>query len=58
MALAQAVDCLKIDDKLSPVSKQFYTEVRQIVPIFIKDTPKYEEIENLINYLKNKDINV
>lgn len=58
MALAQAVDCLKIDAKLSPLSRQFYTEVRQIVPVFIKDTPKYEEIENIINYLKNKTINI
>ena len=53
MALAQAVDCLKIDKKLSPLAHKFYSEVRQIVPVFIEDTPKYQEIEDLIKYLKN-----
>ena len=56
MALAQAVDCLKISDKLSPHSKKFYAEVRQIVPVFIEDTPKYQEIEDLIEYLKKTNI--
>ena len=53
MALAQAVDCLKIDKKLSPLAHKFYSEVRQIVPVFIEDTPKYQEIEDLIKYLKD-----
>ena len=53
MALAQAVDCLKIDKRLSPLAHKFYSEVRQIVPVFIEDTPKYQEIENLIKYLKD-----
>ena len=56
MALAQAVDCLKIDKKLSPLAHKFYSEVRQIVPVFIEDTPKYQEIEDLIKYLKNTNL--
>lgn len=51
MALAQAVDYLKIEDKLSSKTRAFYKEVREIVPVFIEDTPKYEEINNLIKYL-------
>lgn len=52
MALVQAVDCLKIADKLAPTTRKMYDEVRSIVPLFIEDTPKYKEIEAVINYLK------
>ena len=52
MALVQAVDCLKIADKLAPATRKIYDEVRAIVPVFIDDTPKYKEIEQLIAYLK------
>ena len=52
MALVQAVDCLKIADKLAPTTHQLYDEIRAIVPVFIEDTPKYKEIEAIIKYLK------
>ncbi|MGN0186551.1 MAG: histidine ammonia-lyase [Paludibacteraceae bacterium] len=54
MALVQAVDCLKIADKLAPATRQIYDDVRAIVPVFIDDTPKFKEIEKLIDYLKDK----
>lgn len=54
MALVQAVDCLKIADKLAPATREFYEQVRSIVPIFIEDTPKYKEIEALIEMLKKE----
>jgi histidine ammonia-lyase len=53
MALAQAVDYLKIEDKLSTQTRAFYNEVRNLVPAFVEDTPKYKEIEKLIEYLSN-----
>lgn len=56
IGLAQAVDCLKIEDKLAPKTKALYQDIRQIVPVFIEDTPKYIDINNAINYLKNKKI--
>ena len=52
MALAQAVDCLKIADKLAPTTRDLYNQVREIVPVFVQDTPKYKEIEAIINWLK------
>lgn len=52
MALVQAVDCLKIADRLSPATRQIYTDVRAIVPVFIEDTPKFKEIERVIEHLK------
>ena len=53
MALVQAVDCLQVADKLSDDTKKLYQEIRNVVPVFTKDTTKYKEIEQLINYLKN-----
>ena len=52
MALAQAVDCLQIADRLAPTTRKMYDEVRAIVPTFVEDTPKYKEIEAIIEYLK------
>ncbi len=58
MALVQAVDCLGIADKLSSRTKEVYDQVRSYVPVFIEDTPKYEEIDTLIKYLINKQIEI
>lgn len=58
IALAQAVDCLNIADKLSPFTHEIYNEVRAIVPKFIEDTPKDADIESVIQYLRNKKINI
>jgi histidine ammonia-lyase len=58
IALVQAVDCLNIQDKLSPFTKNIYNEVRQIVPKFIEDTPKDADIQNVIDYLTAKKNNI
>ena len=47
MALVQAVDCLGVAEKLAPATKAMYDKVRQIVPTFRDDTPKYKEIKAL-----------
>ncbi len=54
MALAQAVDCLNIKDKLAPATRAGYDAIRQLTPTIIDDTPFYEDIEKVIRYLKNK----
>lgn len=54
IAICQAIDYLKITDKLSSYSNKIYQSIRKIVPKFILDTPKYEDIRNVISYLKNK----
>lgn len=53
MALAQAVDCLGIYDKLAPATKKQYDAIRDITPTIIEDTPFYEDIEAVIKYLKS-----
>lgn len=54
MALAQAVDCLGIYDKLAPATQKQYDAIRSITPTIIEDTPFYEDIEKVINYLKSR----
>ena len=58
IALAQATDCLKIADKLSPASRKVYDKIREMVPLFIEDTPFYKEIANVENYLKTTKLNL
>lgn len=52
MAIVQAVDCLKLQDRLSPCSRKVYDEIRAFFPVFAGDTPKYKEIEAMTEYLK------
>jgi len=58
IALAQATDCLKIADKLAPTSRKMYDKVREIIPLFIEDTPFYKEIAAVENYLKANPLNL
>ncbi len=52
IGLAQAVDCLKIADRLSESSRKIYDVVRSVLPAFVDDTPKYEEIAAMIEQLR------
>lgn len=52
MALAQAVDCLRVADRLAPATRRLYDEIRSLVPTFVEDVPKYKEIEKLVQMLK------
>lgn len=56
MAIVQAVDCLKIQDSLSPRTRRIYDEIRAFFPVFTEDTPKYKEIAAMTGWLKNKHI--
>lgn len=47
IALAQAVDCLGIQDKLASTSRRIYEEVRKVCPTFVEDTPFYKDIRNV-----------
>lgn len=53
MALAQAVDCLGIYDKLAPATQKQYDAIRAITPTIVEDTPFYEDIVKIISYLKS-----
>ena len=56
IALAQAVDILKIADKLAPISRQVYQQVREICPVFVEDTPFYEDLRNVEAFLRREQL--
>lgn len=58
MAIVQAVDCLKMQDHLSPRTREVYEEIRTFFPVFTEDTPKYKEIGTMIIWLKEKTISL
>ena len=58
IALAQAVDCLKIRDALAPTSRRIYEAVRAIIPCFVEDAPFYKQIAEVETYLKNHPLNL
>ena len=58
MGIVQAVDYLKIQEKLSTESRCVYNEIRAFFPVFTQDTPKYKEIEAMSGYLKNRKFNL
>ncbi|MDR0713456.1 MAG: aromatic amino acid ammonia-lyase [Bacteroidales bacterium] len=58
IALVQAVDCLRIRDSLSGTTGKIYDEVRAMVPVFVDDTPKYQEIAIIEKYLKTQNLNL
>ncbi len=53
MAIVQAVDSLKIQERLSSKTKAVYDEIRSFFPLFVEDTPKYKDIEKMQEFLKN-----
>ena len=52
MGMVQAVDILKISDRLAPRTAQAYSEIRSFFPAFTEDTPKYEDIAALTSWLE------
>jgi histidine ammonia-lyase len=57
IALAQAIDCLKIQDRLSTAARVFYQEVREICPVILQDIPTYKVQKKISNYLAGKKLN-
>ncbi|MDR2840244.1 MAG: aromatic amino acid ammonia-lyase [Paludibacter sp.] len=51
MALAQATDYLKIDEKLSSQTRQMYLNIRKLFPVLIHDRTLYSEIAELKRFL-------
>ena len=52
IALAQAVDCLKIEERLSPSTAKVYKDIREMMPVIVEDTPFYDDIESMQAYLR------
>ncbi len=58
LTIIQAIDYLKIDDKLSTKSYSIYSQLRNLVPVFTTDAPLYKSIEKIKLHLQqiNPDI--
>lgn len=56
MAIVQAVDCLKSDGLLAEKSREVYAQIRSFIPVFVDDTPKYKEIEQMVRFLKDSEM--
>ena len=58
MTILQAIDYLKIHDKLSSKTKKTYDELRKIFPCFVNDSVKYKDQKAVKDYLFNNHIEV
>ena len=52
MALAQAIDYLQIEKKLSSKTATIFKEIRTVFPKLVEDKTLYQEIEKMVNFLK------
>ncbi len=51
LAIIQSIDYLNISDELAGTTQKVYQQLREIVPVFTEDTPKYKELEKIKEYL-------
>jgi histidine ammonia-lyase len=51
IALMQAIDYLKFHTRLSSSTHQLYNEIRQILPSFVEDAPKYHVLQQVKKHL-------
>ena len=58
MTILQAIDYLKMEDKLASKSKDAYEKLRKIFPCFIEDSIKYKDIKNVKDYIFNNHIEI
>ena len=52
MALAQATDFLKIENNLSPQTRNLFQNIRKNFRVLTDDRPLYQDIERIIEFLK------
>jgi histidine ammonia-lyase len=51
ISIIQAVDYLGIQDKLATTTHDIYNKLREIVPVFKDDAPRYEELKKVKDFL-------
>lgn len=51
MTILQAIDYLKMQDKLSSKSKDAYDKLRKVFPCFVEDTTKYKDVKAVRDYI-------
>ncbi|MBX3241903.1 MAG: aromatic amino acid lyase [Chitinophagaceae bacterium] len=56
ITVLQAVDYAECADKLSPITREVYSNIRKIVPRFVEDKPRYEQLKQVKNYFREHEI--
>ena len=51
LAIIQAVDYLNVSDELAGTTQKIYSQLREIVPAFTEDTPRYTDLKKIKDYL-------
>jgi histidine ammonia-lyase len=51
IAILQAFESIDAKEKMSPITRKYYETLRQIVPAFVEDTTKHEEIKRMKDFL-------
>jgi histidine ammonia-lyase len=52
MTIVQAVDYLECSTKLSSKTQAIYNEIREIFPKFVEDSPKYQDLKRVKEFLE------
>ncbi len=55
MTVLQAIDFLGCEERLSPITRALYQDVRKIFPKFVEDLPKYKDLERVKSYFEHSD---
>lgn len=56
IAIAQAIDNLQCADRLSPIARDVYTQIRTHCPVFKTDETRYESIQAMNGYLRQANL--
>lgn len=56
--VAQGIEQLKVVDKLSPMTKKIYTQIREQYPAILADRSTSKDTERLKNYMKNNPLHI
>lgn len=54
MALAQGIDYLHCQDKMSPITRNFYESLRKVFPVFVEDRPLYIDLASIRTWLQQE----
>jgi len=57
-AVIQAIDYLKLEDKLATKTKKIYQSLRKVFPIIIEDKPQYENLAKLKTFMQNTNLQI
>ena len=58
ITVLQAVDYAGCSDKMSSVTKDIYNNIRQIIPRFVEDKPRYDQLRQVKDYIRENEIPV